>query len=92
MEEMINIRKDWSKPPRDEMSLDVNDWWEDSVNIEKLFISFGVERHVARWKSADIWEEHVASFFRIKENAKQGTIMKEVASSAKLVSCLTYYS
>jgi hypothetical protein len=36
-------------------------------------------------------EEHIASIFRVEEQAKQETSVKQILSSAELATCLTQF-
>jgi hypothetical protein len=39
-------------------------WVSRSVDYEEFYL---LERHVVRWESSDVLEEHVASIFRVEE-------------------------
>jgi hypothetical protein len=37
------------------------------ANMSWRVLSSGIYRHVVRWKSTDVSEEHISSIFRVKE-------------------------
>jgi hypothetical protein len=46
-----------------------------------MALSPGIQRRIVRWKSTNVSEEHVASIFRDKEYAKQGTSVLAIIRS-----------
>jgi hypothetical protein len=53
-------------------------------------LSSGIQCHAVHWKSTNVSEEHVASIFKIKEQAKQET--SRSGQQAELVSCSSFSS
>jgi hypothetical protein len=48
---------------------------------------FGIQRHVARWKSTDVSEEYIVSILRAEEYSKQETRVKVGGKQAQLTIC-----
>jgi hypothetical protein len=55
------------------------------TKLPQTVIPSETQRHVVRWKSTYVWEEHVTSTLRVDEYAKQKTSVKKAASKLEVV-------